>query len=113
VDVLIQVNASDEPQKFGVAVGAVNHLAEQIVSLPHLRVCGLMTMAPLIDDESRLAWVFERVREIFLDMQDERFTGKEFRHLSMGMSNDFEIAIEQGATMIRVGTALFEGLSPG
>ena len=112
VDVLVQVNAADEPQKYGVAVGAVPHLVEQVVSLPHLRICGLMAMAPLTDDEPRLAWVFERVREIFTDLQDERFTGQEFRHLSIGMSNDFEIAIEHGATMVRVGTALFEGLSP-
>ncbi|HUU84789.1 MAG TPA: YggS family pyridoxal phosphate-dependent enzyme [Phycisphaerae bacterium] len=113
VDALVQINAADEPQKFGVAVGAVPHLIEQVVSLPNMRVCGLMAMAPLTEDTSRLDWVFERVQEIFTDLQDERFTGKEFRHLSMGMSNDFEIAIEHGATMIRVGTALFEGLAPG
>ncbi len=110
VDVLLQVNAADEPQKFGVAVGAVSHLAEQIVTLPGLRVCGLMAMAPLEADPARVTWIFQRVAEIFADLREERFMGPEFRHLSMGMSNDFEVAIEQGATMVRIGTALFDGL---
>ena len=110
LEVLVQVNAADEQQKFGVAVGALPHLLEQIVSLPHLRVRGLMAMAALDADESRLAWIFDRVREIFADLKDERFLGEEFRHLSMGMSNDFEIAIQHGATMVRIGTALFEGV---
>ena len=110
VDVLLQVNAAEESQKYGVAVGAINHLAEQIVTLPSLRICGLMAMAPLEADASRTAWIFERVRDIFADLREERFMGPEFRHLSMGMSNDFEVAIEQGATMVRIGTALFEGL---
>ena len=110
IDVLLQVNAAGESQKSGVAVGAVGHLAEQIVSLPHLRVCGLMTMAPLTDDTSRIAWTFERLAEIFEDLNKERFTGREFRHLSMGMTNDFEIAIEHGATMVRIGSALFDGI---
>ncbi len=111
IDVLIQVNAAGEPQKHGVAVGAVPHLAEQIVSLPRLKVCGLMGMAPLTEDVEQVTWTFGRLREIFEDMRSERFVGPEFRHLSMGMSHDFETAVEQGATMLRVGTALFEGLS--
>jgi pyridoxal phosphate enzyme (YggS family) len=110
IDVLVQVNAAGESQKFGVAVGAVGHLVEQIVSLPRLRVCGLMTMGPLTDDASRVAWTFERTAEIFEDLIKERFTGREFRHLSMGMTSDFELAVERGATMLRIGSALFEGM---
>jgi pyridoxal phosphate enzyme (YggS family) len=110
VDVLIQVNAAGEQQKSGVAVGAVPHLAEQVVSLPRLRVCGLMGMAPLADDGGKIAWTFERLREIFDDLRSERFVGPEFRHLSMGMTNDFEVAIQYGATMLRIGSALFEGV---
>ena len=113
IDVLLQVNAAEESQKYGVAVGAINHLAEQIVTLPSLRIRGLMAMAPLEADPARIAWIFERVREIFADLREERFMGPDFRHLSMGMSNDFEVAIEQGATMVRIGTALFEGLDAG
>ena len=110
VDVLVETNAAQEPQKSGVAVGAVPHLLEQIISLPNLRVHGLMAMAPFDADESRLHWVFERVQEIYTDLKTERFIGEDFCHLSMGMSNDFEIAIEHGATMVRIGTALFEGI---
>ncbi|MCP4247106.1 MAG: YggS family pyridoxal phosphate-dependent enzyme [bacterium] len=113
VDVLLQVNAAGEMQKSGIAVGAVNHLVEQIVGLPGLRVCGLMAMAPLDADAEALAWVFGRVREIFVDLCNEPFVGPEFRHLSMGMSNDFEMAIEHGATMVRIGSALFEGVADG
>ena len=96
VDVLVQVNAAGERQKFGVAVGAVSHLAEQIATLPQLRVCGLMAMAPLTEDSARIAWTFERSKDIFDDMCKERFLGPGFRHLSMGMTNDFEPAIEHG-----------------
>ena len=113
VDVLLQVNAAGEAQKSGIAVGAVNHLVEQIVSLPGLRVCGLMAMAPLEADADALAWVFGRVREIFVDLCHEPFVGREFRHLSMGMSNDFEMAVEHGATMVRIGSALFDGVAGG
>ncbi|MFQ5491915.1 MAG: YggS family pyridoxal phosphate-dependent enzyme, partial [Phycisphaerae bacterium] len=108
VEVLLQVNAAEETQKSGVAVGAVPHLAEQVVSLPGIRLCGLMAMAPLTSDAGRVAWTFERTREIFDDMAKERFLGSEFCHLSMGMSGDFEVAIEQGATLVRIGSAVFD-----
>ena len=86
------------------------HLAELITSLHNLRVCGLMAMAPFDADESQLDWLFDRVHEIFQDIRSERSVSPDFCHLSMGMSRDFEIAIRHGATMVRVGTALFEGL---
>ena len=108
--VLMQVNASGEKGKFGVAVGAATHLAEQIVSLPNLKLLGLMTMAPLSDNPDTARPVFARLRELFEEMVGERLAGEDFRHLSMGMSLDFEAAILEGATMVRIGAALFEGL---
>ncbi len=110
VDILLQVNAAGEKQKFGVAVGAVPHLAEQLVSLENLRVCGLMAMAPLAGEADQVEWTFARTREIFEDMLKDRALQPHFRHLSMGMSQDFEQAIERGSTMVRVGSALFEGI---
>jgi len=110
VDVLLEVNASGEAQKYGLAVAAVGHFAEQIVSLSGLRLCGLMAMAPAEAPRDRLEWLFGRMAEIFTDLSGERFIGPHFRHLSMGMSSDFEAAVEQGATLVRIGTALFEGL---
>jgi PLP dependent protein len=105
--VLLEVNCSEEPQKFGVAVGAVTHLGEQISTLPGIRLVGLMTMAPQSNDPERSRRVFVRMREIFEEMRAARMGGKDLRHLSMGMSQDYAVAIEEGATMIRVGRAIF------
>ena len=110
VSVLIEVNAAGEKSKYGVAVGAVPHLAEHIITLPGLKVVGLMTMAPLVEDPEAARPHFVRLREIFEDMKAERVVGPEFRELSMGMSNDFTVAIEEGATIVRIGRALFEGV---
>src|SRR5208337_2231328 len=103
VPVLLQLNASEEKTKFGVAVGASLHLAEQIGSMPHLAMAGLMSMAPLTDDQGVLRFVFHRTREIFEEIKWHKIGGSSFRHLSMGMSNDYEIAIAEGATMVRIG----------
>jgi pyridoxal phosphate enzyme (YggS family) len=109
IPVLIEVNVSGERSKFGIAVGAAGHLAEHIRSLPGLKVVGLMTMAPL-GEPGEARQYFSRLREVHEDMVTDRVVGPEFRELSMGMSNDFEVAIEEGATMVRIGTALFEGV---
>ena len=108
VKILMQVNTSREKQKQGIAVGAVNALAEQIQTLPNLKIIGLMTMAPLSDDMDICRFCFERLSELFRELRGEKMVGPEFRHLSMGMSHDYIPAIEQGATMIRIGSALFE-----
>lgn len=110
IPVLMEVNISGEKSKYGLAVGAVPHLAENIRTLPGIRVVGLMTMAPYSDDPEDARPHFARLREIFEDMRTERILGPEFRELSMGMSGDFEVAIEEGATLVRIGTALFEGV---
>ena len=109
VPVLMQLNASEEPQKFGVAVGAAVHLAEQIDSMPNLQLTGLMTMAPLEEPEKKVRQAFARTREIFEEMRWHKIGGANLRHLSMGMSNDFEAAIAEGATMVRIGSLLFGG----
>lgn len=111
ISCLIEVNVSDEKSKFGIAVGAVPHLAEHIAGLPGLKIIGLMAMAPLSDNPETSRPHFARLREIHEDMYGDKTLGPAFRELSMGMSNDFEVAIEEGATMVRVGSALFEGLS--
>jgi len=110
IPVLFEVNVSGEKSKFGLAVGAVPHLAENIRTLPGIRVVGLMTMAPYAEDPECARPHFARLREVFEDMRTERILGPEFRELSMGMSGDFEVGVEEGATMVRVGSALFEGI---
>lgn len=107
VDVLLQVNCSQESQKFGCAVGASEHLAEMIATLPRVRLAGLMTMGPLTEDKEASRAAFHRLHELFEDMKKNRIGGDSFRHLSMGMSNDYRQAVEEGATIVRIGTALF------
>lgn len=108
VRVLMEVNCSQEEQKHGVAVGAATHLAEMIAGFESLRLCGLMTMAPLVDDPENARASFARLRELFEEMQAEKIGGDDFRVLSMGMSQDYPVAVEEGATLLRIGTALFE-----
>lgn len=110
-DILIQVNVSEEKTKYGIAVGATSYLIQDIRQLPNIRVVGLMTMAPLLEDPEQARVCFTRLRELFEEINLEKVVGPEFTHLSMGMSHDFEVAIEEGATMVRVGTALYEGLT--
>lgn len=107
--VFLQINASEENSKFGVAVGASLHLAEQIALMANISLVGLMAMAPLDATPEVSRTVFARTREIFDEIKWNKIGGAAFKHLSMGMSNDFEAAIAEGATMIRVGTALFGG----
>ena len=109
VPVLLQVNASEEKSKFGVAVGAAVHLAEQIASMSHVALVGLMTMAPHTEDKAVARAAFVRTREIFEECKWHKLGGAGFKHLSMGMSNDFELAVAEGATMLRIGSALFGG----
>ncbi|MFH0980068.1 MAG: YggS family pyridoxal phosphate-dependent enzyme [Planctomycetota bacterium] len=111
VDVLMEINAGLEPQKYGVPVAAAVHLAEQIKSLPRLHLIGVMAMAPLDTNLERIRGCFSRVREVFEEMRHQAVRRDEFRELSMGMSNDFEVAVECGSTTLRVGTALFEGVT--
>jgi len=108
--VLLQVNTSQEPQKYGLPVGAVTHLAEQVEMMKNLELVGLMTMAPLTRDEDVIRSCFARARELFVEMRGEKIVGEQFTELSMGMSSDYRIAIEEGATMLRIGSAVFSGL---
>ncbi len=106
VAALVQVNASGEASKGGFDVDEGIDPIGEVVTLPHLHVQGLMTMAPLTDDELVLRRTFARTRALF-DACCAAVPGFEARHLSMGMSNDFEIAVEEGSTMVRLGTVLF------
>ena len=108
-EVLLQVNTSNEPQKYGVPVGAASHLAEQIETLPNLKLVGLMTMAPLTRNKDVVRACFVRAKELFMEMRGEKIVGTHFTELSMGMSSDYEIAIEEGATILRIGSAIFAG----
>jgi len=105
IDCLIQVNVSGEPSKFGVEPGDAPELMAHVDRLPAIDLIGLMAIGPLTEDQERIRQSFREARELFRQGQ-ERF-GDQFDTLSMGMTDDFELAIAEGSTMIRVGTALF------
>ena len=110
VDVLMEVNCSGESSKYGVIPAAVNHLAEQCITLEHIRLMGLMTMGPLAANPEDSRKAFVRLRELSEEMHAGGYVGHECKHLSMGTTQDYMVAVEEGATMVRVGRALFEGL---
>lgn len=110
VDVLVEVNISGEASKEGIAAADAAALVRELVQLPHLRACGLMTMAPLGESAEAARPTFAGLRRLLASLHEEGIAGAELRHLSMGMSHDFEVAIEEGATIVRVGSRLFEGL---
>lgn len=104
VPVLLEVNVAGESQKHGFAPEQVDALFGRIVELPGLRVEGLMTVAPLVQDPEEVRPVFRSLRELRDRLQDRR--GVALPWLSMGMSHDFEVAVAEGANMVRLGTAL-------
>lgn len=105
--VLLQVNVGDEDTKSGVDVEGLTGLFRFASRLDGLEVCGLMALPPYFDDPEEVRPYFQTMREWKRRLQEEAPRPEGFTELSMGMSNDFEVAIEEGATMIRVGTALF------
>ncbi len=107
VEILIQVNCSEEPQKYGCAVAAAMHLCEQAESSIHMRVRGFMTMAPHSSNPEDSRPTFDRCRDLFSDAKRHGVGGPHFNILSMGMSNDFEVAIDCGSNLVRVGSAIF------
>ena len=106
VPVLLEVNVAGEASKSGFDPAAVQREVGEIFGLSALRVRGLMTIAPLAAEVEDIRWVFRRLREIRDDIRD-RHGVEGFVHLSMGMSNDYPVAIEEGATIVRIGRALF------
>jgi pyridoxal phosphate enzyme (YggS family) len=104
--VLVQVNVSGEGTKGGFAAGECVGAIERLVGSAGLDVRGLMTMAPFTDDEAVLRRTFSALRELN-EQARERLPGYRGRELSMGMTNDFELAVEEGSTIVRIGTALF------
>lgn len=105
IDILIEINSSGEPQKFGIGFSQLSSLAETCASLPSLRLRGLMTIGPLTESTDQITRSFAATADAFDSLQ--RQLGKQIDCLSMGMSGDFELAIEHGSTMIRLGSVLF------
>lgn len=106
-DVLIQVNLAEETQKSGVYAKDLPSLTDFVDNLSHLRLRGLMLMAPAYDDVEKCRPLFRKMYEIFQRTKEKKWLRANIEYLSMGMSNDYQIAVEEGANMVRVGTAIF------
>ena len=109
VEVLLQVGVSGEESKFGVCADDVESVASGLRPFDRLRCTGLMTMAPLVADPEETRPMFRALRRAFERLRERGEEHLDLRRLSMGMTNDFEVAVEEGATLVRIGTALFEG----
>lgn len=105
--VLIEINSGREPNKTGVFPEDVDELVQRIASLDHLRIQGLMTMGPRFGDPEDARPYFRETKAAFDRLAQAKIPGAEMRILSMGMSNSYEVAIEEGSTMVRIGTKLF------
>ena len=110
--VLIEVHLGDEASKFGVEEDDLVRMAEGMATMPSLELRGLMTLPPFFDDPQAVRPFFHRLRELAARIDARRLPGVQMTELSMGMSHDFEIAIEEGATILRVGTAIFGERQP-
>ncbi len=108
VDVLLQLHVAQEETKFGFAPEELLSIHPQLSALPHVRVCGVMAMASHTDDISRVRADFHEARRVFEQLQSGPFSGQHaFRELSMGMSHDWQIAVDEGSTLVRLGTSIF------
>ncbi|KMY45078.1 hypothetical protein AC622_13270 [Bacillus sp. FJAT-27916] len=106
VDCLVQVNVSGEDTKHGITPQETIEFVKQLASFDKIRVIGLMTMAPLTDNKAEIRQCFRDLKELQVQIQNLLLPYAPCHELSMGMSNDFEIAVEEGSTMVRIGTAL-------
>ena len=107
VPVLVEVNVAEEDSKFGLKVNEVLCIIEEISKFPHIRIKGLMTIAPYVENPEENRPVFARLRKLSVDIAEKNIDNVSVEILSMGMTNDYEVAIEEGATMVRVGTGIF------
>ncbi len=111
LDVLLEVNVSGELSKHGFSPASLVDALPALLDLPSLRYCGLMTMAPFVDDAEEVRPLFRKLRCLLQELRHTfspaQFPQATWQHLSMGMTSDFEVAIEEGATIVRVGTAIF------
>ncbi len=105
-DILLEVNTSGEESKFGFAPDALQNAAQEIFRIPNVRLRGLMTVAAFVDDAETVRPAFRQLRQL-RDELAAAYPDAPLTELSMGMTNDFEVAIEEGATLVRIGSAIF------
>lgn len=107
MDILIEVNIAQEESKFGLFKDEVLALVKDISKLSHLRIMGLMTIAPYVENPEDNRLFFRQIKQLSVDINNQNIDNVSMNILSMGMSGDYQVAIEEGATMVRVGTSIF------
>lgn len=105
--VLLEINVAEEESKFGLKMDEVLPLLEEIASMNHIRVEGLMTIAPFVDNPEENRQFFRSLKKLSVDIEKKNINNVNMHVLSMGMTGDYEVAVEEGATMVRVGTGIF------
>ncbi|MCQ2547889.1 MAG: YggS family pyridoxal phosphate-dependent enzyme [Clostridia bacterium] len=106
--ILVQVNVAEEESKFGITSQETDKLINDILeNCPNVKICGIMCIAPFVDDEEEARPYFREAKQIYDSYLGDTREGMDFKYLSMGMSNDYEVAIEEGSNLVRVGTAIF------
>lgn len=107
VNILIQVNIAHEDTKFGIDESNIYDILDEIKNLSHIKVNGLMTIAPFVENPEENRVHFRKMHQLLLDIKSKNIDNIDMNILSMGMTNDYEVAIEEGSTMVRVGTGIF------
>ena len=106
-DILLEINVSAEESKYGFSLAEAEEKIRIISRMPHLHICGLMTIAPFVSNPEENRDIFKKLSNFYVDMSNENIDNVTMSVLSMGMTGDYEVAVEEGATMIRVGTGIF------
>ena len=106
-DILIEVNVAGEESKFGVCLSETVSLVEEIAKLPAVHIRGLMTIAPFVEDAEENRQIFRKLKQLSVDIERKNIDNVNMSALSMGMTGDYPVAIEEGATYVRVGTGIF------
>lgn len=107
IECLLQVNVSGEETKYGVDTEGAKKLIKEVSMLKNVKIVGLMTMAPYVENQEETRQYFRDLKVLSEEISEMKLENVEMKHLSMGMSNDFDIAVEEGATLIRVGSSIF------
>lgn len=107
VPILLEVNVAEEESKFGLKMDEVFPLIERIAEFPHIKVCGLMTIAPFVENAEENRMFFRQLKKLSVDIEAKNINNVSMSVLSMGMTGDYQVAVQEGATMVRVGTGIF------
>jgi len=107
VPVLIEVNVAQEESKFGLKTEEVLSLVESVAAFPHIHIEGLMTIAPYVEDPEENRGIFRQLKKLSVDIATKNINNVNMSVLSMGMTGDYQVAVQEGATMVRVGTGIF------